>query len=264
MKLTNQLLELISYGDRLNRSQCELLGLSYPLSDGWREEVFGRELSVGDTNLLIMLRGKLALVAQKQIVSNYKKLSQFHNPKTTDSPKTKNIQSQKVSSIDSLEIYCDGACQGNPGKAGSGLAIYGRDKSSPTLLYGDYDPKGTNNTAELNALYKALLLAREYGEHGRVTIISDSKYGIDCITTWAYGWKRNGWKRKGGEIKNLDIIKLTHKLYDNIKHRVVIRHVKGHSGVEGNELADRMAIKAIEFKATQYKKYDYQSISEVL
>ncbi len=132
------------------------------------------------------------------------------------------------------------------------------------LLYGDYHPKGTNNTAELNALYKALLLALEYEGDSKVTILSDSKYSIECITTWAYGWKSNGWKKRNGEIKNLDKIKLAHKLYHELKGKVVIKHVKGHSGVEGNELADRMAVKAIKTQATIYKKHDYQSLTEVL
>jgi len=265
--LNTQILELISHSDTLNRVQCELLGLSYPPSDKWRDEVLDRELSVEDLNLLILLKGKLAITAQKQIVKNYKALNEFHNPKLTNSqkPQSTNNQQQATNNQEStLEIYCDGACQGNPGEAGSGLAIYGRDKSNPTLLYGDYNPKGTNNTAELNALYKALLLALEYEGSGKVTILSDSKYSIDCITTWAYGWKKNGWKKKGGEIKNLDIIKLSHRLYEDIKKKVIIKHVKGHSGVEGNELADRMAIEAIKSKSKQYKRYIYESMTEVI
>ena len=267
MKLTNELLNLSSHSDTLNKVQFELLDLPYPPNDNWRDEVLGRELSVGDTNLLILLRGKLALTAQKQIISNYKRLTEFHNQSKDDDNKQQTTKKQKPVTNNqqhTLAIYCDGACQGNPGKAGSGLAIYDNRKSNPTLLYGDYNPKGTNNTAELKALYKALLLALGYDGGGRVTIYSDSKYSIDCITTWAYGWKRNGWKKRGGEIKNLDMIKLTHKLYEDIKERVAIKHVKGHSGVEGNELADRMAVKAIGTKATVYKKYDYESVAEVL
>ena len=57
-----------------------------------------------------------------------------------------------------LKIYCDGACSGNPGNAGSGIAVYFDDKN-PVLLYGDFVENGTNNIAELNALYKALQIA---------------------------------------------------------------------------------------------------------
>ncbi len=163
--------------------------------------------------------------------------------------------------LNTLKIYCDGACQGNPGKSGSGLAIYDGDKN-PTILYGDYEPNGTNNTAELKALYKALLIAND--NSNKTTIFCDSKYSIDCISKWAYGWKKNGWKKKGGEIKNLELIKLAHNLFDTIQTKVEIKHVKGHSGVEGNELADRMAIKAIEKQSKEYKEFDYINIRDVL
>ena len=122
----------------------------------------------------------------------------------------------------------------------------------------------TNNTAELNALHKALLLASE-SKASKVTNFCDSKYSIDCITKWAYGWKSRGWIKKGGEIKNLEIIKLTHNLYEEIKGGVTIKHVTGHSGVEGNELADRMAILAISTACSgEYKSYDYESVKDVL
>jgi ribonuclease HI len=159
-------------------------------------------------------------------------------------------------------IYCDGACQGNPGKSGSGLAVYNKDKE-PVLIYGRFNANGTNNTAELNALYRALEIAKEYIDEN-IQILADSKYAIDCISVWAYNWKKKGWTKKGGEIKNLEIIQKAHKLYDEIKDNVKLAHVKAHSGIEGNELADRMAIYAIHSKTLGFKKYDYNSISEVL
>jgi len=162
--------------------------------------------------------------------------------------------------MSSIKIYCDGACLGNPGKAGSGLAIY-NGTALPTLIYGAYRAEGTNNTAELSALYKALQLVSEAGGGA---IYSDSRYSIDCITKWAYSWKKKGWTKKGGEIKNLEIIKLSHNLYDEIKGTISIEYVKGHSGVEGNELADRMAGLAISSESLEYKIYKYPSVRSVL
>jgi len=163
----------------------------------------------------------------------------------------------------SLKIYCDGACLGNPGKSGSGLSIYeGKDK--PTLLYGDYEAHKTNNTAELNALYKALEIASNVDCLTLIEICSDSKYSIDCVTKWAYGWKAKGWKKKGGEIKNLELIKRTHALFEKLKNKIAITHVKGHVGIEGNELADRMAVVATMEKNVEYQKYSYKNINEVL
>jgi ribonuclease HI len=161
---------------------------------------------------------------------------------------------------ETIKIYCDGACKGNPGKSGSGLSIYQKDKA-PTLLYGEYNERGTNNTAELNALFKALLIASKSED---AIIYSDSKYSIDCITKWAYSWKKNGWTKKGGEIKNLDIIKLSHYLYEEIKENTKVEYVKAHTGIEGNELADRMAMVAISCQNKAYQEYKYSSISSVL
>ena len=176
-------------------------------------------------------------------------------------PDKEEIKSQPIIS-NTLNIYCDGACLNNPGKSGSGLSIYS-DNNKPILLYGDYKELGTNNTAELNALYKALVIASE-SEATNITIFSDSQYSIDCVTKWAYGWKNKSWTKKGGEIKNLEIIKISHELYDTIKNKITVKHVKGHSGVEGNELADRMAMMAITSMNSEYMEYSYKEVIEIL
>ena len=253
MKITREFIELGFVSATLNKAQCNLVGLDFPLNDNWEELIIGKELTLKDTNLFLFLRGKLAIKAQEQIIKNYDLVANFHKEE-----KNKKEEPKKSKSKD-IEIYCDGACKGNPGRAGSGLAIYNGDYK-PTLLYGKYEARGTNNTAELNALYKALLIASEYSES---TIKTDSKYSMDCITKWAYSWKRNGWNKKGGEIKNLEIIQLSHELYENIKGKVTVEYVKGHAGFEGNELADRMAGVAIREKNSDYKEYKYNGISQV-
>jgi len=161
-----------------------------------------------------------------------------------------------------LHIYCDGACTGNPGKSGSGLAIYEEEKM-PVLLYGGADVMGTNNTAELKALLRALELADD-AQYEKVAILSESKYSIECVVNWAYGWKKNGWTKKGGDIKNLELIQSAHFIYDRIKDKVVISHVRGHAGIEGNELADRMAVIAASNGNSLFIQYDYNSIADVL
>ncbi len=180
-------------------------------------------------------------------------------------------RSSSVSKIDApsvstdgirLSIYCDGACSGNPGRSGSGLAIY-EDEKLPILMYGAADVMGTNNTAELKALLKALELAVD-SLYEKVAILSDSKYSIECVVKWAYGWKANGWTKKGGDIKNLDLIKTAHALYDDIKDKVVISHVRGHAGVEGNELADRMAVIAASKGNSIFMEYAYEKIDDVI
>ncbi|RJG42393.1 ribonuclease H family protein [Motilimonas pumila] len=145
-----------------------------------------------------------------------------------------------------VKIFTDGACEPNPGEAGTGLALYQHNQVTE-LWYGLYQAVGTNNTAELKGLQQALLMAKNKLAEGlSVAIYCDSRYAIDCITKWAKGWKSKGWKKSTGEIKNLDIIQPAFELYQELLGQVEICHVNGHVGVEGNELADRMSIIAIE------------------
>ncbi|MGF1769523.1 ribonuclease H family protein [Enterovibrio makurazakiensis] len=145
-----------------------------------------------------------------------------------------------------IKIFTDGACEPNPGEAGTGLAVYENNVISE-LWYGHYQQLGTNNTAELHGLEQAFMLAQEkLAQKQSVAIYCDSKYAIDCVTKWAEGWEKKGWKKAGGEIKNLDIIQSAYALYQSMKSNITIYHVNGHVGIEGNELADRMSIVAIE------------------
>ena len=154
-----------------------------------------------------------------------------------------------------VKIYTDGGCDPNPGKAGSGMAVY-RNEQVAELWYGLFNPMGTNNTAELNALHQALMLAQiESNNDKSVAIFCDSKYSIQCVTQWAINWQKKGWKKAGGEIKNLELIKEMFALHQLLKNRVQVLHVNGHVGVEGNELADRMSILAIKAKDTKFNRY---------
>lgn len=153
------------------------------------------------------------------------------------------------------KIFTDGGCEPNPGKAGSGLAVY-RDEKIDALWYGLYNPNGTNNTAELNALHQGLLIAQEELAKARsVAIFCDSQYAIQCVTEWAFGWQKKGWKKAGGEIKNLELIKQIFALYQTLQDKIEVLHVNGHVGVEGNELADRMSILAVSQRTVSFTRY---------
>jgi len=157
-------------------------------------------------------------------------------------------------SIDT-KIYTDGGCEPNPGEAGSGIAVY-RSEKIDELWYGLYNPNGTNNTAELNALHQALMISEdEISKKRSVAIFCDSKYSIQCVTQWAAGWEKKGWKKAGGEIKNLVLIQEMFALYQTLKNNVQVLHVNGHVGVEGNELADRMSIMAIAAGDPDFVRY---------
>lgn len=155
-----------------------------------------------------------------------------------------------------VSIYCDGACEPNPGNAGSGVVVY-RNGQLAELWYGLHNPRGTNNTAELNALHEALRMAEAELKAGySVEICSDSQYAINCISVWAPGWEKKGWQKKDGEIKNLDIIQDSYAVYQRIKDEdLQLTHVAAHVGTEGNELADRMAMYGAQSKTLELKRY---------
>lgn len=204
------------------------------------------EAAYASTYTKALMKRSLANKGSKNTQSSSNKSPQYvKNELASASTKTCDIQ-----------VYCDGACSPNPGKSGTGLALYQQGKVI-ALYYGLYKANGTNNTAELNGLLYAFKLAKKYLVNTQqVQILSDSKYSIDCITKWAKGWQAKGWTRgKGEEIKNLALIKECFALYQEIKNQIIISHVKGHANIEGNELSDRMAVLARKQKQEDLVKY---------
>lgn len=194
------------------------------------------------------------------------------SPSIKKSANKSSVKTYSAAEIDQMhyatKIFTDGGCEPNPGEAGSGVAVY-RDGQLDQLWYGLYCSMGTNNTAELNALHQALLMAEVESGIGRtVAIFCDSKYAIQCITQWAAGWEKNGWKKSGGEIKNLELIQQIYALYIGavkFNDAIDIYHVNGHVGVEGNELADRMSIYAIAQKQASFNLYESDlNVAQVL
>ncbi len=176
--------------------------------------------------------------------------------KKTSAQVVKTYTADEISAMKiDTKIFTDGGCDPNPGEAGSGIAVYRSDVIAE-LWYGLYNPQGTNNTAELHALHQALVMAKdEIKANKSVAIFCDSKYSIQCVTQWAVNWEKKGWTKKGGEIKNLELIKEMFALHQLLKNEVQVLHVNGHVGVEGNELADRMSMIAIETKDTDFTLY---------
>jgi len=136
-------------------------------------------------------------------------------------------------------IYTDGACRGNPGPGGWG-AVLGFQQQRKTLK--GYDPETTNNRMELTAVIEAL---RALKRPCKIEVNTDSKYVMQGINEWMLNWKSNGWKTAAKKpVKNVD---LWQQLDDAAeRHDIDWRWVKGHSGVEGNELADQLANLAID------------------
>lgn len=140
---------------------------------------------------------------------------------------------------ETIVIYTDGACSGNPGPGGWGalLTYKGKDKEIC-----DGEPLTTNNRMELMA---AIVALETLTRPSHVALHTDSTYLRDGITKWIHNWKRNGWRTSDKKpVKNADLWK---RLEDAIEHHDVSWHwVKGHAGHDGNERADELARRGME------------------
>ena len=139
-----------------------------------------------------------------------------------------------------VDVFTDGACQGNPGPGGWGAIL--RYNGVEKELSGG-DPETTNNRMELMAVISALEALKEPCV---VTLCSDSQYVCNAISKgWARSWKKNGWRRSNKEpALNPDLWELLLQQLD--RHHVTVNWVKGHAGHPENERCDRLAVAAAE------------------
>ena len=137
-----------------------------------------------------------------------------------------------------VKIFTDGACSGNPGPGGWGAILkYG---STERELSGSSEHT-TNNKMELLAAISAL---ESLTSTSSVVLTTDSTYVKDGITKWIHNWKKRGWKTSNRKpVKNsklwkrLDIVAA--------KHTIRWHWVRGHTGHTENERADQLATDAI-------------------
>ena len=138
-----------------------------------------------------------------------------------------------------IEIYTDGACLGNPGRGGWGAVLLYKEHRKE--IFGN-EMDSTNNSMEMRAVIESLKSLKKPSE---ITLFTDSKYVMDGITKWIFGWKKNGWKSADKKpVKNID---LWQELDAEVaRHEITWTWVKGHSGNHFNEIADELARSAAE------------------
>ncbi len=135
---------------------------------------------------------------------------------------------------DTIEVWTDGACSGNPGPGGWG-AILSYKGTEKELCGGE--AMTTNNRMELMGAISALeTLTRPC----TVALHTDSQYLRQGITAWIHGWKKNGWKTADRKpVKNEELWKRLDTALG--KHKIEWKWVKGHAGDAMNERADALA-----------------------
>jgi ribonuclease HI len=136
--------------------------------------------------------------------------------------------------VKTVDVFTDGACKGNPGKGGWGVLL--RAGATEKELSGS-EALTTNNRMEMTAVLRALQALRE---PCAVRLHTDSRYVIDGMTKWMFGWIKKGWKTADNKpVKNED---LWRELAEAARpHRIEWIWVKGHDGHVENERVDKLA-----------------------
>ena len=140
---------------------------------------------------------------------------------------------------ETVVVYTDGACKGNPGPGGWGAWL--RWGEHERELFGG-EPNTTNNRMELTAVIEALGSLKR---RAPVAIYTDSEYVKNGMTTWIHGWKKRGWLTADKKpVKNIELWQKLDALVG--QHDVQWHWVRGHTGDPGNERADALANRGVE------------------
>jgi len=141
--------------------------------------------------------------------------------------------------MNTVNIYTDGACRGNPGPGGYGCLIV-QDGKTTELKGGD--KQTTNNIMEMTA---AIVALQQLKEPSHVKLTTDSQYLVKGMTEWMAGWIRKNWINSAKQpVKNKELW-LELKRLSEI-HRIEWIWVRGHNGHPENERADVLANQGID------------------
>jgi ribonuclease HI len=147
-----------------------------------------------------------------------------------------------------IAVYADESCLGNgrdgdnPG--GAGILLEFRTRTADLIRRDLWVSAAatTNNRMALRSVADTFRALNAKERRFRVEFTTDSRYIVDGMTDWVFGWAQRGWKRKSGAIENLE---LWHEaLREAGPHAVAWRWVRGHAGHAQNEYANHLAIRA--------------------
>lgn len=134
-----------------------------------------------------------------------------------------------------ITIYTDGACNNN-GKlnAQCGSGIWFGPEHEQNLAVRVPGPQQSNQIGEIAAIIAAVNAVPRFQP---LTIVSDSRYAIEGLTTHLQKWEDDGWIG----IKNAAFFKRAAFLLRSRTATTNFKWVKGHNGNLGNEQSDQLA-----------------------
>ncbi|MCL2440802.1 MAG: ribonuclease HI [Treponema sp.] len=148
---------------------------------------------------------------------------------------------------ETLKIYTDGGCSGNPGPGGWAYVMVMKTfQGWQVISQNKGAEKGTtNNRMELTAVIMALrALKNNENTPRQAAVYTDSQYVQKGITEWIQTWKRNAWRTSDKKpVKNKDLWEELDTLAGDFSLKW--NWIKGHAGNEYNELCDAMTQEAI-------------------
>jgi ribonuclease HI len=124
-----------------------------------------------------------------------------------------------------IKSYCDGASRGNPGPSAYSYVIYDGDKIIDE--HSCYQGVTTNNTVEHIGLNRLLRRLNELLIMG-ADIFCDSILVVNQVSgTW--------------RVKHENLLSIAaESTWLKLQGGHVLHHIKGHSGIPGNERADQL------------------------
>jgi len=147
-----------------------------------------------------------------------------------------------------LEIFVDGACKGNPGKAGIGVVMLKDDEKVGEISRAIGD--ATNNIAEYSALICALEQAKERNAK-RIKIYTDSELVHNQVTG----------KYKVKNEKLIDLFNRSNELAKDFEY-VEIKHVPREQNKDADKLAsDSLKTKQVKMVAPLFQSSEEESPS---
>jgi len=147
---------------------------------------------------------------------------------------------EELTSDRHLILYTDGSCVKNgtdEARASYGVYISENSPNNESgLLPVGY--RQSNNSAEIYAAARGLIIAKQLN-YTAVEIRTDSEFLINCINNRLPFWLTNNWQTAGKKnVRNRSELEYFLKCSKGLQVR--FKHIKGHSGVEGNEMADTL------------------------